>query len=165
MILHLCYTAREGGGLLRKGAVDNLKAAIDEAQAAGSVRLFSIRHEFPTEWAKFTRTSATDQARAELTLVLRPEHYPFWSQGRLETVRRADMIDKTDETDIKITEKADGTGNMDTLPDTSLKGLLRGQLAKLAPPSPVSPADNPLKLFFNNNAMADLWLAVMWGGE
>src|SRR5262249_38841579 len=46
-------TAREGGGLLRNGAVANLKARIEAAQAAGSVRLFSVRHEFPTEWAKF----------------------------------------------------------------------------------------------------------------
>jgi hypothetical protein len=43
VILHIRYTAREGGGLLRKGAVDNLKAAIEADQAAGSVRLFSVR--------------------------------------------------------------------------------------------------------------------------
>ena len=49
VILHIRYTAREGGGLLHDGAVANLKTRIDEAQAAGSVRLFSIRHEFPTE--------------------------------------------------------------------------------------------------------------------
>jgi len=52
-ILHLRYTARDGGGLLRKGAVDKLKTMIDEAQAAESVRLFPVRHEFPTEWASF----------------------------------------------------------------------------------------------------------------
>ena len=68
VILHIRYTAREGGGLLRKGAMDNLKTAIDEAQAAGSVRLFSVRHEFPTEWAKFqSQTPAPDQ-RFELAL-------------------------------------------------------------------------------------------------
>lgn len=53
VIIHIRYTAREGGGLLRNGAVANLKERIAEAQAAGSVRLFSVRHEFPTEWAKF----------------------------------------------------------------------------------------------------------------
>ncbi len=31
VILHMRYTAREGGGLLRKGASDNLKTMIDEA--------------------------------------------------------------------------------------------------------------------------------------
>src|SRR5207247_2312856 len=47
VILHVRYTAREGGGLLRDGAAANLKTRISEAQAVGSVRLFSVRYEFP----------------------------------------------------------------------------------------------------------------------
>ena len=74
VILHLRYTSREGGGLLRNGAVANLKTNIEEARAAGSMRPFSIRYEFPSEWAKFTsvqldRPSAPDTA--ELVLDLR----------------------------------------------------------------------------------------------
>jgi hypothetical protein len=165
VILHIRYTARQGGGLLRNGAVANLKTQIEAAQAAGSVRLFSIRHEFPSEWAKFASVKIAGATKsAELSLKLRPEHYPFWSQGRLETVTRADVIAQTGETKIEITENADGTGNKDVLQDRSLKGLLKGKLEHFAPISPVSPADKPLKLLFNNNTMEDLWLALTWSG-
>lgn len=44
--LHLRYTAHEGGGLLRKEAVKNVATTIEAPQAAGSVRLFSMRHIF-----------------------------------------------------------------------------------------------------------------------
>ena len=164
VILHIRYTAREGGGLLRNGAVANPRTQVEDAQAAGSVRLFSIRHEFPTEWAKFTSVKIERTIKtAELILKLLPEHYPFWSQGRLETVKRVDVIAKTDKTSIDITEKADGTGNKDPLQDRSVKGLLMGKLENLAPSSPVSSADKPLKLHFNDNTMEDLWLALTWG--
>jgi hypothetical protein len=166
VILHIRYTAREGGGLLRRGAVDNLKAAINGAEAAGSVRLFSVRHEFPSEWAKFTSVKIEGAIKtAGLTLKLLPEHYPFWSQGRLKTVKRADVIARTSKPSIAVTEKVDGTGKNDTLQDTSLMGLLKGELKQLAPTVPVTPEDNPLKLFLDDNLMEDLWLVVTWGGQ
>jgi hypothetical protein len=70
-----------GGGLLKKGASEKLKTMIDEAQAAGSVRLFSVRHEFPMDWAKFKRVEIKGEKKtAELKLTLGD---PFWSKGRL----------------------------------------------------------------------------------
>src|SRR5262245_20146146 len=52
-----------------------------QATAAGSVRLLSVRHDFPTEWAKFTATPGA----ADLRLELKPEHYPFWARRLLGT--------------------------------------------------------------------------------
>lgn len=164
VILHVRYTARAGGGLLRDGAITNLKTQIGEAQTAGSVRLFSIRHEFPTEWAKFKSVKIEGVIKtAELTLRLVPEHYPFWSQDRLGTIKRAMVFAKTSVQEIKITEKADATGMSDVINDKSLKGMLMGKLETLVPISPISSADNPLKLHINNNTMTDLWLALTWG--
>src|SRR5262249_28877814 len=72
VIIHLRYTAREGGGLLRNGSVANLKTRIEEAQAMGSVRLFSVRREFPSEWAKFKGVKIEGATVfAELTVNLR----------------------------------------------------------------------------------------------
>jgi hypothetical protein len=46
VVLHMSYTAREGGGLLAKAA----KLAADEAAPRVGVRVFSLRHEFAAEW-------------------------------------------------------------------------------------------------------------------
>src|SRR5690606_29759895 len=92
VILHIRYTAREGGALLRASAMKATSDAIDGAQAAGSVRLFSLRNEFPTEWARFQRSETPANERHALVISLRPEHYPFWSQGRLGTVRQLGLL-------------------------------------------------------------------------
>ena len=79
-ILHLRYTAQDGGGLL--SAVEKHKTMIDVVHAAGSVRLFSVRHEFPTEWARFTSVKIDGTTTtAGLSLTFLPQHYPFWAQG------------------------------------------------------------------------------------
>lgn len=105
VILHLRYTAREAGGLLRVGAVENLKKQIGDAQAAGSVRLFSVRHEFPTEWARFKRASAQP---AELTLEFREEHFPYWSKGRLEAIRQVEVMTTADNGIVLLQPKVSG---------------------------------------------------------
>ena len=163
VILHLRYTAREGGGLLRKGAVADLKTRIDEAQAVGSVRLLSVRHEFPSEWAKFTSVELEEPGSpnaAELSLDLREEHYPFWSQGRLKAVKRVDLYAKTAKNSVEIGDKPDGTGNKDNLvKDASLGNLLAGRLTNIPRPAPTG----TFTLCFDDNSMQDLWLALAWG--
>src|SRR5262249_18513727 len=116
VILHLRYTARSGGGMLESGAVSNLSDAIQQSQANGSVRLFSVRHEFPSEWARFT-SATIDQTHPfiDLALTLRPEHYPFWSRGRLDAIRRAEIFAASDKASIALAENADGSGAVDTL--------------------------------------------------
>lgn len=112
MILHVRYTAREGGGLLKSGAIANLRSGIEAAQSVGSVRLFSIRHEFPMEWANFKSIQIGDATPvAELALTLR-EHYPFWSKGNVKAIERADLFVNTKKA-VVISYKADGTGVKD----------------------------------------------------
>ena len=55
------------------------------------MRLFSARHDFPTQWANFQSVTPAANERSALKLKLRPEHYPFWSQGRLNTLVRAEI--------------------------------------------------------------------------
>jgi hypothetical protein len=168
VILHIRYTAREGGGLLRKGAIEHFKELIKDSRAVGSIRLFSIRHEFPTEWAKFQEPTATG-ARAELKIKLRPEHYPYWSQGRLNSVVRVDILGRSAQVPVPSSvdvadrpDKDDATANKDPLVKTpSLGNLLVGKLVKV--PMPAEPADEAeLNLFFDTNTISDLWIAVTW---
>ena len=168
VVMHIRYTAREGGGLLRQGALDNLKAAIEAAQAIGSVRLFSVRHEFPTEWARFQAQIPEEDHRFELALNLREEHYPFWSQGRLKSVRRVDILARS--TRASIPGSLDIFQNGDTANNTklgtlakvaALGNLLRGPLTVGLPTTPVA----PLKLYFDDRMMSEVWIAVTWGND
>jgi hypothetical protein len=170
VILHLRYTAREGGGLLRKEAVKNVATTIEAAQAAGSVRLFSVRHEFPTEWAKFQGQTPGANQRFELALNLREEHYPFWSQGRLNSVLRVDLLARSTKDPIpasldvydKVNDQP-AAAKKDTLAkDPALGNLLVGKLSNIAvPTNPVG----ELKLFFDDKTMEDLWITVTWSSE
>ncbi|MFC0708304.1 hypothetical protein [Azorhizophilus paspali] len=170
VILHIRYTAREGGSLLRQGAISNLKTLIDNAKAVGSVRLFSVRDEFPNEWAKFQAQVPGANQRFALKLQLRAEHYPFWSKDRLVSVTQVvffarsskqvtppsvDVFDKVDKTDLDTKH--------DTLTkDTTLGNLLGGKFTNIA--LPAAPEGN-IELFFNERELEDLWLALTWGGS
>ncbi len=169
VILHIRYTARDGGAQLRAAALQQIKDLIDAAQAAGSVRLFSVRHEFPTEWAKFTNQTPGTNQRYELAITLRPEHYPFWSQGRLNSVVRVDLFAQSTEdpvpATITIADRADKTdaGTLKDLltKDASWNNLLVGRLADV--PLPAQPTGE-LKLYFEDVRLSDLWIAVSWSG-
>jgi len=164
VILHLRYTAREGGNILRKNAVSNLEERIGAAKTAGSVRLFSMRHEFPSDWAKFKSFQTGGTASfAALTFTMRPEHYPYWSQsqGRLQAVLGVGLYTNATK-DVQICDSPTGTGNIDSLAtDGSLGGLRSGMLRNIALPSPTG----PWAFYFSDNSMDDLWLAVAWGKQ
>jgi hypothetical protein len=163
VVLHLRYTARDGGAALRDHALTELSKRIDEAEAAGSVRLFSVRHEFPTEWARFRSAAPTPTAAAALVLPLRAEHYPFWSQGRLGAVRRVDLFAKTMRT-VRVYDGLDPaapTVRSDSIGPAAVGALLRtGTLANVPlPPTPFG----DFTLYLDDNSMDDLWLALAWG--
>ncbi|MEQ1844080.1 MAG: insecticidal toxin protein [Nitrospira sp.] len=162
VILHIRYTAREGGGLLRNGAIAHVKELITEAKAAGSVRLFSVRHEFPTEWAKFKNVKVTATVKtAGLVLNLRKEHYPFWSKGRLNTVEGVDLYAKTTNK-VDISDKPDpadpATKTDNLLKDSPAAGFYGGKLTNIALPAPTG----NWSLYFGDNSMEDLWVAITW---
>ncbi len=168
VILHMRYTAREGGSLLRKEAVKNLTTTIDAAQAAGSLRLFSVRHEFPTEWAKFKGQAAVANQRFELALTVREEHYPYWSQGRLGTVPRVDLLARSTKTPVPgsldVFDRADRTDAAsvkDTLvKDAALNNIHVGKLTNI--PLPAKPVGK-VNLYLEDRALSDLWVAMTWG--
>jgi hypothetical protein len=166
VVLHIRYTAREGGEELRKKAVENLVTLINDAQTTGSVRLFSVRHEFPDQWAKFRSQTPGPNQRAALTLNLRDEHFPFWSQGGEKSLKNFDILARSSNdpapASLAIFDRAAGQlgGQTDTLkPNTTLGNLLTGTLSNIALPAAVG----PFTLFFADNSLDELWLAVRWG--
>ena len=55
VVLHVRYTAREGGDLLREAALQSLNAELTELASLPLRRAFSAKSEFPTEWNAFLR--------------------------------------------------------------------------------------------------------------
>ena len=55
------------------------------------MRLLSVRHEFPVEWARFK--NAPPGTTVALALPLRQEHYPYWGHGHLGP--RLDRVEAT----------------------------------------------------------------------
>jgi Tc toxin complex TcA C-terminal TcB-binding domain len=88
VVLTLRYSARNGGDRLRQDAV----AALDTAFAAGAGKpatlLVSMRHEFPTEWARFTAPGAGSRT---LTFALPTARFPALFLRRTLTVTAVDV--------------------------------------------------------------------------
>jgi len=167
VILHVRYTARDGGGLLRNGAVAQLRELIAAGEVAGSMRLFSVRHEFPAEWATLTTQVPPANHRYELKLNLRPEHYPFWSQGRVKAVTGVDILARSTATptpgSVNVAAKADkndAAAKPDPLTkDVNRGSLLVGKFKEIPLPQP----EGDLTLFIDDNSLSDLWIGLTWG--
>ena len=166
VILHVRYTAREGGGLLRQRAIAHNNDLFTEARAVGAVRLFSVRHEFPGEWARLQAAPPAGQRRA-LALTLRPEHFPFWSQGRLGAITRVDVVARSAEKPVPgsldVFDAQGGAARKSTLVKrTEWGGLLAGALTDEPDTIPLPTPDGEWQLFFDK-PLAELWLAMRWG--
>lgn len=81
VILHISYTSRNGGGQLTTGA----KVGLQETLPNETAKLFSLKHEFGTEWYKFLNPLGT--ADQELIFNIKPEHFPFFIRGKLSTIK------------------------------------------------------------------------------
>jgi hypothetical protein len=167
-ILHLRYTAREGGVPLRNAAVANLSDRVAAAAATGSDRLLSIRHEFPTEWARFTSTTlGATTPLAPLKITLREEHYPFWASTFAPLALTSAVLyaqpGPTTGTTVTVYDKEvdDPPGSRHEsglVKDPSMGALRVGAL-----PGPLPPAVGDLTLYLDDTTLVDLWLVLTWG--
>ncbi|BFU96283.1 MAG: protein of unknown function [Nitrospira sp.] len=86
VILHLRYTAREGGEGLQAAAAGDLQTAVNEIIAGeggkGVTRLFSLRHEFPTEWQRFLNMTTEGTGDHQQVLSFGAERFPFFLRDR-----------------------------------------------------------------------------------
>jgi hypothetical protein len=87
VILHLRYTARQGGLGVRQAAVLHMEALMEEASSSGLVQLFSLRHDFASEWHRFVSSDAASLFAA----TIKKEFFPYFVQGRDITLTGIDM--------------------------------------------------------------------------
>jgi hypothetical protein len=91
VILHIRYTAREGGSLLKDQAVAAVTSSAQNAEDSGMVRLFSLRHEFPTEWHRFLHpTDPTSGTSLQLNLT--QERFPFQFRDKRITISEMSLF-------------------------------------------------------------------------
>lgn len=123
VVIHLRYTAREGGDLLRDAALKSLQS---ELEGIPLRRAFSVRHEFPTEWNAFLRP-ATD-GQVVLKLDLSEKRFPFFARGLEPTISKLELIAlvKSPSTWTPFDVTADGGGSSTTVTLISADSLYGG---------------------------------------
>jgi hypothetical protein len=98
VVLHMRYTAREGGELLRQHTSAELSAAVDQMIQAeggqGMARAFSLRHEFPTEWFRFLNPPPDTNGDQSVKLDLSRERFPFVAQDRIKAIDSVELFVK-----------------------------------------------------------------------
>jgi hypothetical protein len=83
VILHIRYTARQGVNTTAVNtALENL---LQEANQAGLALLFSLRHDFPTEWSMFVNGTG------DFSAVIRKDYFPYFTQSKELTITRFDL--------------------------------------------------------------------------
>jgi hypothetical protein len=84
VIIHLKYTARDGGDALRANAITSLNTAINNmlvsTRDTGLMRIFSAKNDLATEWYRFLHPVNTTDDQV-LSLTLDNSRFPFFAQG------------------------------------------------------------------------------------
>jgi hypothetical protein len=145
VILHIRYTAREGGEALKERAASELQQATAQIAVsedeAGLVRLFSARHEFSGEWHRFLHpaSAAGDQS---LTLALTQDRFPYLFQGKNIAFRKIELFIKVNsefasthnDTQLKLSLDAGATASGNLLALENWNGLLRAETVLVGAP-------------------------------
>jgi hypothetical protein len=154
VVLHVRYTAREGGESLGRAARADLRGRIDAAQAPGSVRLFSLRHDFPVAWAAYRSAEKVAGTFRPITITLTPQHYPYWSRAKDGEVKAAVLIARG--TGALQVAKADGSEPDDL-------GAFVGDLKRTEISDP-PPFTGEWHAALTADGIEDAWLLITWGG-
>ncbi|HET9788469.1 MAG TPA: hypothetical protein VFP47_15135, partial [Pyrinomonadaceae bacterium] len=175
VVLHVQYTSREGGSVLRTQAESELQIALNEfirvEGQRGLAQMFSLRHDFPTEWSRFM--NAPSGTRQSLTAAITTDRFPFLFQGKEITIKSLELYTKVkpgftdshNETKMKMAlvagTAAPGPGDLLTL--DSWNGLVRGTKVFTTSPGAftlnawrIDSSQNPPEVHLDPNAIQDM---------
>lgn len=120
VVVHIHYTAREGGDLLREAAIGTPQDS--DGGLGGRLPLqrgFSAKHEFPTEWSAFSRGQSAIEA--SLTLDLSEKRFPYFARhlglkiSELQVVALVQDTDGSSKIDVNVTAPGTDTGTLTEL--------------------------------------------------
>lgn len=161
VVLHLHYTAREEGELLKNQAVTEMRDALNEfLRTEGQQGLalpVSLRHEFPSEWHQFMNPLQNSVDKPTLTMNLDPERFPFMFQDRPIIINKIEMF-------LKVRPESASTHN-----ETTLKLSIEPEAnAPGSPLEPVRPWNGLLRAVKapNGDLAGKLgnWILTAWRG-
>jgi peptidoglycan hydrolase-like protein with peptidoglycan-binding domain len=91
VILHMQYTARGGGAALHNAAVGSLRESLEDEEGQPQARLFSLRHEFPSEWQRLRSTAESNGDHSQ-AFPLAKHRFPYVFQCGKITVNRVELF-------------------------------------------------------------------------
>jgi hypothetical protein len=92
VVLHFKYTAREGGEILRRAAQKAIEETLADTENSSLARLFSAKHEFPTEWYRFLHPTESPATTQTLKLNLTKERFPFQFRAKTATIKNVLLL-------------------------------------------------------------------------
>jgi hypothetical protein len=90
VVMHVDYTAREGGTALRDEALDEVELILEAAAPDSGVQLFAVHQAFPVEWEKFL-SPGVGQTTHALTLPITQRHFPYFAQRKGFSIDQLDV--------------------------------------------------------------------------
>ena len=160
IILHLRYTARDGGAPLRSAALTSLTTTLKSMEiedgTTGLYRLFSAAHDFPDAWHAFRFRPEGAPGAAELAVTLDPRRFPAHLRDR--TLKLPDLTlflkvapgvayDEGDPLILAVTPPGGAEQPVTLTPvETELGGLPAGQADYGGAPITLSAAQPPWRL-------------------
>lgn len=91
VVLHVRYTARDGGTPLRGAAVASLTQQLKDEAVQPQTRLFSLRHEFPSEWHRLCNVADAAGDHSQ-TISLAKQRFPLLFQGGTITINSVEIF-------------------------------------------------------------------------
>src|SRR6185369_908410 len=98
-VLHIRYTARDGGEPLKNAVTAGLLDAVTRMQVeqgkTGLFRLFSLRHDFPERWYQLLRSQPAGGVAPKLLLELKSDLFPAYTRQKTIRLKRLVLLLKT----------------------------------------------------------------------
>lgn len=122
-IIHVRYTAREGGAPLREAAMESLAATLAAANQAAPVVLLSLRNDYPGEWHRFLSGDP-------LAISIGRNRFSYITQGRTIGVQSIALVTLTDAPPVPVAVSPQEMG-LDAFPtfDPSVQNEVTMQFA------------------------------------
>lgn len=86
VILHIRYTARQGGAQMRGTAVERVREIVSEVNASGLALMFSLKQDFPSEWHQFVASTKNFKT------IVKRDHFPYFTQGKDITIAAIELL-------------------------------------------------------------------------